>query len=60
MERTSTGAGAIDGDLGSLMNGPIRKKLKIIPDTVTWQGQVHLVSPAIGEDFMKSRISQVD
>lgn len=35
MERTSAGAGAADGDLGSLMNGPIRKKLKIIPDNVT-------------------------
>ncbi|XP_056170726.1 serine carboxypeptidase-like 51 [Syzygium oleosum] len=34
-ERTSTGAWAANSDFRSLMNGPIRKKLKIIPDNVT-------------------------
>ncbi|KAI6675721.1 hypothetical protein NL676_003627 [Syzygium grande] len=60
MERTSTGAGAANSGLGSLMNGPIRKKLKIIPDNVTWQGQGGLVFPALDGDFMKPRIEEVD
>ncbi|KAL3716467.1 hypothetical protein ACJRO7_008118 [Eucalyptus globulus] len=60
IERTSTGAGAANGGLGNLMNGPIRKKLKIIPVNVTWQGQGSLVSAAFVGDFMKPRIEEVD
>ncbi|XP_056176151.1 serine carboxypeptidase-like 51 [Syzygium oleosum] len=59
-ERTSTGAWAANSDFRSLMNGPIRKKLKIIPDNVTWQGQFRLVFPAMYGDFMKPRIEEVD
>ncbi|KAL6967132.1 Serine carboxypeptidase-like 51 [Sarracenia purpurea var. burkii] len=49
-----------DGDLGSLMNGDIRKKLKIIPDNVKWGGQSDLVFTALSGDFMRPRISEVD
>ncbi|KAF8005613.1 hypothetical protein BT93_K0026 [Corymbia citriodora subsp. variegata] len=59
MERTSTGAGAANSVLGNLMNGPIRKKLEIIPDNVTWQGQGGLVFPAFHGEFMKPRIEEV-
>ncbi|KAF8005612.1 hypothetical protein BT93_K0026 [Corymbia citriodora subsp. variegata] len=58
MERTSTGAGAANSVLGNLMNGPIRKKLEIIPDNVTWQGQGGLVFPAFHGEFMKPRIEE--
>ncbi|KAK3406254.1 hypothetical protein EUGRSUZ_K02421 [Eucalyptus grandis] len=58
IERTSAGAGAANSGLGNLMNGPIRKKLKIIPVNVTWQGQGSLVSPAFDGDFMKPRIEE--
>ncbi|XP_047308702.1 serine carboxypeptidase-like 51 [Impatiens glandulifera] len=47
-------------DLGSLMNGPIRQKLKIIPSSVTWGGQSDLVFTAMMGDFMKPRIHEVD
>lgn len=30
-----SGAGSSGGDINSLMNGPIKKKLKIIPSNVT-------------------------
>ncbi|CAI0407563.1 unnamed protein product [Linum tenue] len=42
------------------MNGPIRKKLKIIPENVTWGGQGGLVFPAMAGDFMRPRIQEVD
>lgn len=48
------------GDLGSLMEGPVRKKLKIIPDNVTWGGQSDLVFSALQSDFMKPRVAEVD
>ncbi|KAI6675723.1 hypothetical protein NL676_003629 [Syzygium grande] len=51
---------AANSDFRSLTNGPIRKKLKIIPDNVTWQGQFRLVFPAMCGDFMKPRIEEVD
>ncbi|XP_021729852.1 serine carboxypeptidase-like 51 [Chenopodium quinoa] len=49
-----------EGGLGSLMDGPVRKKLKIIPDNVTWGGQGGLVFDALESDFMKPRIAEVD
>ncbi|KAF7148790.1 hypothetical protein RHSIM_Rhsim03G0086100 [Rhododendron simsii] len=47
-------------NLGSLMNGPIKQKLKIIPNNVTWGGQGGLVFSAMVGDFMKPRINEVD
>ncbi|XP_005999984.1 retinoid-inducible serine carboxypeptidase [Latimeria chalumnae] len=46
--------------LSELMNGPIRKKLKIIPDFVTWGGQSQDVFSSMVEDFMKPVIDTVD
>ncbi|KZV42612.1 serine carboxypeptidase-like 51-like [Dorcoceras hygrometricum] len=48
-----------DGDLDSLMNGVIKKKLKIIPKAVQWGGQGDLVFSALEADFMKPRIDEV-
>ncbi|CAN0879854.1 Serine carboxypeptidase-like 51 [Linum grandiflorum] len=45
--------------LDDLMNGPIRKKLKIIPPNVTWGGQGDLVFSAMTGDFMRPRIKEV-
>ncbi|KAJ7981081.1 Carboxypeptidase [Quillaja saponaria] len=49
-----------NGGLGSLLNGVIKKKLKIIPDNVTWGGQSQFVSKNLEGDFMKPRINEVD
>ncbi|KAI3461351.1 hypothetical protein Pfo_018014 [Paulownia fortunei] len=49
-----------DGDLDSLMNGEIKKKLKIIPRDVQWGGQSDLVFSALEGDFMRPRIHEVD
>ncbi|KAG8387573.1 hypothetical protein BUALT_Bualt02G0035400 [Buddleja alternifolia] len=49
-----------DGDIDSLMNGEIRKKLKIIPNNVQWGGQSDLVFNALQGDFMRPRIDEVD
>ncbi|XP_072502878.1 retinoid-inducible serine carboxypeptidase [Notamacropus eugenii] len=46
--------------LSALMNGPIRKKLKIIPDFVTWGEQSSLVFKNMEMDFMKPAINIVD
>ncbi|XP_051490578.1 retinoid-inducible serine carboxypeptidase [Apus apus] len=46
--------------LSELMNGPIRKKLKIIPDCVKWGGQSRDVFENMAEDFMKPVIDIVD
>uniref|UniRef100_A0A8C8RAN1 Carboxypeptidase n=1 Tax=Pelusios castaneus TaxID=367368 RepID=A0A8C8RAN1_9SAUR len=46
--------------LSDLMNGPIRKKLKIIPDHVTWGGQSGEVFSNMAGDFMKPVIDIVD
>ncbi|XP_041073047.1 retinoid-inducible serine carboxypeptidase [Carcharodon carcharias] len=51
MQRTS---------LESLMNGPIRKKLKIIPDFVKWGGQSGDVFSNMEGDFMKPVIDIID
>ncbi|XP_057484081.1 serine carboxypeptidase-like 51 [Actinidia eriantha] len=55
--RSSPGGG---GDLDSLMNGAIRKKLKIIPENVQWGGQSDPLFTALAGDFMRPRISEVD
>lgn len=49
-----------DGDLDTLMNDILRKKLKIIPKDVQWGGQSDLVFSALAGDFMKPRINEVD
>ncbi|XP_060169685.1 serine carboxypeptidase-like 51 [Lycium barbarum] len=49
-----------DGDLDSLMNDAIKKKLKIIPQNVRWGGQSDSVFTALYGDFMKPRINEVD
>jgi serine carboxypeptidase 1 len=46
--------------LYDLMNGPIRKKLGIIPDNVTWSGQSEKVFYHQSEDFMKPVVDIVD
>ncbi|XP_067914722.1 retinoid-inducible serine carboxypeptidase [Heterodontus francisci] len=46
--------------LESLMNGPIRKKLKIIPDFVKWGGQSADVFLNMEADFMKPVIDIID
>ncbi|KAK2983742.1 hypothetical protein RJ640_024095 [Escallonia rubra] len=46
-------------DLYSLMNGPIKKKLKIIPKNVSWGGQ-NIVFDALAGDFMRPRIAEAD
>ncbi|KAK1588507.1 hypothetical protein Q3G72_024143 [Acer saccharum] len=49
-----------DGDLNSLLNGAIKKKLKIIPENVTWGGQSDQVFSFLEGDFMRPRINEVD
>lgn len=49
-----------NGNVGDLMNGVIKKKLKIIPKNVSWGGQSGLVFDAMQGDFMKPRINEVD
>ncbi|KAL3682188.1 hypothetical protein R1sor_000210 [Riccia sorocarpa] len=46
--------------LEALMNGPIRKKLGIIPDSVYWGESSGEVFGQMGGDFMVPRIDQVD
>ncbi|XP_059649897.1 serine carboxypeptidase-like 51 [Cornus florida] len=46
--------------VSSLMNGPIKEKLKIIPNNVSWGGQEDIVFLAMTGDFMKPRIKEVD
>ncbi|KAM4692445.1 retinoid-inducible serine carboxypeptidase isoform 2-T2 [Rhinophrynus dorsalis] len=47
-------------NLEQLMNGPIREKLKIIPDSVTWGGQSADVFSNMAGDFMKPVTDIVD
>jgi len=49
-----------ENDLPELMNGPIKKKLKIIPDQVTWGGQADQVFLNLEVDFMQSVVQVVD
>uniref|UniRef100_A0A7N0UC05 Carboxypeptidase n=1 Tax=Kalanchoe fedtschenkoi TaxID=63787 RepID=A0A7N0UC05_KALFE len=53
-------SGADAGGIESLMNGPIRDKLMIIPPNVSWGGQGAIVFPAMEGDFMRPRIQGVD
>ncbi|XP_053426366.1 retinoid-inducible serine carboxypeptidase [Nycticebus coucang] len=46
--------------LSELMNGPIRKKLKIIPEDQSWGGQAANVFMNMEEDFMKPVVDIVD
>ncbi|KAK4779520.1 hypothetical protein SAY87_015626 [Trapa incisa] len=46
--------------LSDLMEGPIRKKLGIIPKDVKWGGQSDSVFKNLQGDFMKPRINEVD
>ncbi|XP_010903969.2 retinoid-inducible serine carboxypeptidase [Esox lucius] len=46
--------------LKDLMNGPIRKKLGIIPQNVTWGGQAEDVFSSMSGDFMKPVVDVVD
>ncbi|KAM9844054.1 retinoid-inducible serine carboxypeptidase [Aulostomus maculatus] len=46
--------------LDALMNGPIRKKLGIIPQNVTWGGQAEEVFSYMAGDFMKPVVDVVD
>jgi len=45
--------------LAKLMNGPIREKLGIIPDNVTWGGQSGMVSETQRNDIPSSVLSDV-
>ncbi|XP_043703192.1 serine carboxypeptidase-like 51 [Telopea speciosissima] len=47
------------GDIDSFMNGIIKEKLKIIPDSVKWGTQSGLVFSTLAGDFMKPRINEV-
>ncbi|KAL9243717.1 hypothetical protein vseg_017572 [Gypsophila vaccaria] len=57
---TSSSSASDEISLDDLMDGPIRAKLKIIPNNVTWSGQSDLVFVALKSDFMKPRIAEVD
>ncbi|KAM7386132.1 hypothetical protein PAMA_008986 [Pampus argenteus] len=46
--------------LNELMNGPIRKKLGIIPQNVTWGGQADEVFSNMAGDFMRPVVDVVD
>lgn len=46
--------------LSELMNGPIRKKLGVIPKNVTWGGQAEDVFSSMSGDFMKPVVDIVD
>ncbi|XP_040919043.1 retinoid-inducible serine carboxypeptidase [Toxotes jaculatrix] len=46
--------------LSELMNGPIRKKLGIIPQNVTWGGQAEEVFSYMAGDFMKPVVDIVN
>ncbi|GLU19278.1 hypothetical protein SLE2022_355390 [Rubroshorea leprosula] len=53
-------AGGNGGDIDSLMNGPIKEKLKIIPSNISWGEQSDYVFSNLAGDFMKPRIDEVD
>lgn len=60
LESVRTSPGGEVFSLYDLMNGPIRRKLKIIPPNVQWGGQSSDVFNAQSGDFMKPRINEVD
>uniref|UniRef100_A0A8C6U5L3 Carboxypeptidase n=1 Tax=Neogobius melanostomus TaxID=47308 RepID=A0A8C6U5L3_9GOBI len=46
--------------LSELMNGPIRKRLNVIPENVTWGGQSNEVFSNMAGDFMRPVVDIVD
>nr|XP_053645516.1 retinoid-inducible serine carboxypeptidase-like isoform X1 [Cherax quadricarinatus] len=52
--------GQFSAVLDALMNGPIKEKLKVIPQNVTWGGQSQLVFKALAADFMNSAVKNVE
>lgn len=48
--------GQFSENLNTLMNGPIRNKLKVIPANITWGGQSKMVFEALSEDFMQPAV----
>lgn len=48
------------GDLDSIMNGVIKRKLKIIPANFSWGEQSSNVFNQLAGDFMRPRINEVD
>nr|KYP51815.1 Serine carboxypeptidase-like 51 [Cajanus cajan] len=50
----------VNGDLNNLLNGVIKKKLKIIPENISWFDQSDNVFTNLEGDFMKPRIAEVD
>uniref|UniRef100_H3D906 Carboxypeptidase n=1 Tax=Tetraodon nigroviridis TaxID=99883 RepID=H3D906_TETNG len=46
--------------LSQLMNGPVREKLGIIPENVTWGGQAEEVFSNMAGDFMRPVVDVVD
>lgn len=52
--------GKLSSPLDTLMNGPIREKLKVIPQNVTWGGQSKMVFEALSKDFMTSAVKNVE
>lgn len=55
-----SGSPTLGMDLSSLMNGPVKAKLGVIPPGVTWGGQSDAVFSAQSGDFMKPVVSTVD
>ncbi|EEF38686.1 retinoid-inducible serine carboxypeptidase, putative [Ricinus communis] len=49
-----------DGEKDNFMDVIIRKKLKIIPNSILWGAQADKVFEAMSGDFMKPRINEVD
>jgi len=49
-----------ESQLDSLLNGPIKEKLGIIPEKVSWGGQSNEVFQNMQGDFMKSSVEAVD
>ncbi|KAH7293602.1 hypothetical protein KP509_28G032400 [Ceratopteris richardii] len=47
-------------DLASIMNGPIRKKLQIIPDGIIWRELAGSVFSALTQEFMRDVVAKVD
>ncbi|KAJ6715683.1 SERINE PROTEASE FAMILY S10 SERINE CARBOXYPEPTIDASE [Salix koriyanagi] len=54
------GGGGGVGDLDSIMNGVIKRKLKIIPANFSWGEQSSTVFSQLEGDFMRPRINEVD
>ncbi|KAG0711955.1 Retinoid-inducible serine carboxypeptidase [Chionoecetes opilio] len=52
--------GQFSANLNTLMNGPIRDKLKVIPANITWGGQSKQVFEALSEDFMTPAVKNVE